>query len=101
MLYQLCLLIVSHELAYGVSWIAGLTFLVVVYPSKVFSVSNSDWTQKVLIVLLYAVNFLVGLWFLNQLVTRQVAPEFAIFMVLAYTTVVNFLGMRLILRRKL
>jgi hypothetical protein len=96
--YQFCLLLAPHAIAYGIGWIAGLIFLVSVYPSRVFAVPDSSWSQKFYVALLYFMSFMVGLWLLNRLVQHQLPPEWAIFIVLATTTIVNFFGMRSILR---
>ena len=97
--YQLCLVFMSHEIAYGISWLLGIAFLVIVYPSKVFSHNNSSLTKKVFIALLYLITFILGLRLLNWLVLSGIPAEFAIFIVLAFAMIINFFGMRMILRR--
>ena len=98
LIYQVCLLLMSHELSYGIAWIGGLVFLMVVYPSKVFAVHNSSWSQRILIAALYVTSFLIGFALLNRLVAQVLTPQVAIFFVLAVTTTINFVGMRYILR---
>ncbi|MBE7186242.1 MAG: hypothetical protein INR68_17750, partial [Methylobacterium mesophilicum] len=38
--YQLLLFVLDSRLAYASAWLAGLVFVAIVYPSKVFGVSS-------------------------------------------------------------
>lgn len=99
-IYQIALLLVPHAVAYAICWVAGIIFLVMLYPGRVFGVTNSTWIQKSFVALLYVATFFSGLLLLNQLVSHGIRPEWAIFIVLAFTTVINFFGMRGILKAK-
>ena len=97
-IYQLCLLVMGHGIAYSLSWVVGIIFLIVFYPTRVFPEGNNTWQRKVLISALYIFNFFVSLWLLNQVVTYGITPEIAVFFALIYATSINFIGMRVILR---
>ena len=98
-IYQLCLLFLRHDISYIISWIVGITFLIVFYPTRVFPQGHNTWRRKVLIVGLYIVNFFVSLWLLDVVVNYGIFPQIAILFALMYTTLMNFFGMRFILRK--
>lgn len=98
-IYQLCLLFMRHEVAYGLSWFVGIAFLITFYPTRVFPDSNGTWIRKALISVLYILNFVISLWLLNQVVLYGIPPQLAIIIALIYTTTINFFGMRTILRK--
>jgi len=51
-IYQLCLLVMEHEIAYSLSWIVGIIFLMKFYPARVFPEGNNTWQRKILISIL-------------------------------------------------
>jgi len=99
-IYQLLLFMLNPQLAYCVTWIAGLAIVVIIYPSKVFGSSSVTNIQKLMIVCLYGFSFLLGLICIWGLSHALGGPRLAIFFVLILTTVINFVGMYLILASK-
>jgi hypothetical protein len=96
--YQLLLFIAPAWLAYSASWILGLLFVVVFYPSRVFAGARRDLAARLWLGASYVAVFLVGLAALRLLEAGQVPPRLAIFAVLALTTVSNFLLGRFVLK---
>ena len=96
--YQLCLLVWSHDISYALSWVAGLTYLVVVYPSKVFSGGSTSLLKSLIVLCSYFLVFTVGLWCLSQFVSVGINERLAIFLVLPISTVLNFVCMRIVYR---
>ncbi len=97
-LYQFLLIFLSHNTAYIVSWLTGLIFLITVYPSKVFVGGLKSKKRIVAITFVYLLVFCAGLWCLNYLVLSGIHERLAIFIVLIFSTVLNFILMRLLLR---
>jgi putative flippase GtrA len=97
-IYQAALFFVPPLVAYAISWIAGLAFLVVVYPERVFPGGRRTALDRVLLGLAYVAVFLVGVVTLNA-ISGIVPPRLAILFVLVVTTLANFLASRTILRR--
>jgi putative flippase GtrA len=98
LLYQLLLFVVSAQLAYVVTWCAGLLFVVAVYPSKVFAGGRTDWRARINLGISYIGVFLVGLLTLKLLGYWSVAPRLAIVFVMGVTTVANFIVGRYLVR---
>lgn len=96
--YQLLLFITPDWLAYTLSWVCGLIFVVVFYPSRVFAGARRDAAARTALGVTYAAVFLVGLGTLRVLATVGVSARAAIFIVLMVTTASNFLLGRLILK---
>lgn len=97
-LYQALLLFINHQFAYAVSWIFGIAYLIVVYPSKVFSGSCLSWYKYTLMICVYILVFFLGLRALDLFVDAIGSPRIAIFFVMLTTTTANFLLMRLVFR---
>jgi len=95
--YQLLLFLTPDWLAYTLSWVCGLIFVVVFYPSRVFAGARRDVAARTTLGASYAAVFLLGLGTLRVLATAGVPARLAIFIVLAVTTASNFLLGRLIL----
>lgn len=98
-LYQLLLFIASPSVAYALSWLFGLAFVVVVYPAKVFAGAQKGGRARLYLGASYVAMFLIGLATLQGLSTIGVPPRIAIILVMAVTTLANFLLGRLIFRR--
>lgn len=99
--YQLALFVVSPSQAYALAWLAGIAFLIVVYPSRVFVGGRSGWRDRVLLASSYVVVFLLGLVFLRGFIAVLGAERLAIVATIGFTTVLNFLASRLVLRRRI
>lgn len=98
-IYQLSLLALPHLSAYAISWLVGIAFLVIVYPSRVFPGANQSIKSKALIVLIYLTTFSISALVLDWLVDNYLAANIAIFAVLIFSTCMNFILMRLALRK--
>lgn len=97
-IYQLLLFAMPDWAAYALSWAAGLAFVVVIYPDRVFAGGRRDAGARVRLGVTYAALFLLGLAALRGLGAAGVAPRLSILAVLVLTTVANFALGRLILR---
>jgi putative flippase GtrA len=90
----------SYEYAYALSWVAGIIFVLVLYPSKVFVGSKSSPKKLVMIFVQYGAIFLFGLLCMRFLVdSARINQKFAIIIVIVITTIANFLLMRFVLRK--
>ena len=96
--YQLLLFVVSAQLAYAVTWCAGVVFVVAVYPSKVFAGGRTEWRARINLGISYVGIFLIGLLTLKLLEHWSVAPRIAIVFVMGVTTVANFIVGRFLVR---
>jgi putative flippase GtrA len=96
--YELLLFFAPTWLAYSSSWVMGLLFVVVFYPSRVFARARRDFTARLWLGTSYVLVFVIGLAALRLLEAREVPSRLAIFAVLALTTSSNFLLGRFVLR---
>jgi putative flippase GtrA len=102
LVYLLLNLVVSYQVAYALSWVFGLLFIVIFYPSKVFVGSENSWKKVALLVLQYVVVFMCGLQCLTLLVSHVGLSEaLAALFTMVFTTGLNFILMRLLYRKKL
>ena len=102
LVYLLLNFVVSYQIAYGLSWLFGLLFVVIFYPSKVFMGSENTWKKIALLILQYIVVFLCGLQFLMLLVSYVGLSEaLAALLTMVFTTGLNFILMRLLYRKKI
>ncbi len=100
--YLLFLLLFNYQIAYALSWVVGLLIIVIFYPSKVFVGSHSSWKKTVVLVGQYVLVFFCGLLCLKMLVVyMEISEQLAALFTMGFTTVLNFLLMRLLYRRKL
>lgn len=97
-IYQLLLFAMPDWAAYALSWAAGLAFVVIVYPDRVFAGGRRDAQARVRLGATYAALFLFGLVALRALGAAGVPPRLSILAVLVLTTGANFMLGRLILR---
>jgi putative flippase GtrA len=96
-LYQALLFLLPASAAYALSWLAGLVFVVLVYPVRVFKQGDASRRARVLMAAVYLVGFCMGLGVV-ALMTPALGPRAAILPAVVVTTVFNFLAMRLIAR---
>jgi len=99
-IYQLCLGFLSHNKAYAISWLVGILYLIIVYPTKVFTGNSFSITQSAVAVGVYLIVFLIGLWSLEQIINLGTHERLAIFIILAFSTLLNFTLMRILYRKK-
>lgn len=97
--YQLLLFALSPSLAYVSAWLAGLIFVAVVYPNKVFKGGRQGTSDRLLLAACYCAVFLSGLLLLQALQALEFNPRLAIFVVIIATTLINFFLSRGVLRR--
>jgi hypothetical protein len=95
--YELLLFATPPWLAYSLSWLCGLLFVVLFYPSRVFAGGRRDFAARAALGASYVGIFLLGLGTLKALVTAGVPARISIFAVVAVTTGSNFILGRLIL----
>lgn len=96
------LLFTSYQVAYALSWIFGLLIIVIFYPSKVFIGSQNSWQKIGLLIGQYVFVFVCGLQCLTALVVYlSLSTQVAALITMVFTTVLNFLLMRLLYRSKL
>lgn len=97
--YLLTAMVLTPTVAYAVAWCMGLLFVAVVYPDKVFPGGRNDIRSRLLLVVSTVSVFLVGIATLRALVSLTGIHQIAFFVTLAFTTCLNFVLGRLILRR--
>lgn len=97
--YQVLLFALSPSLAYVAAWLAGLVFVAVVYPNKVFKGGRQGTGDRLLLAACYCAVFLAGLLLLQALQVLGLSPRLAIFVVIIATTLINFFLSRGVLRR--
>jgi putative flippase GtrA len=98
--YEIALFLMPPAPAYALSWCAGLAFLLVVYPSRVFPGGSRRAVDLIVLAASYIVVFLVGLAVLAAVAKATAAPRLAIVAALITTTLLNFALSRAILRRR-
>ncbi len=100
--YLFFLLFTSYQIAYALSWVVGLLIIVIFYPSKVFVGSQNSWKKTAILIGQYLLVFFCGLQCLNLLVVHTgMSEQLAALFTMAFTTVLNFLLMRLLYRSTL
>lgn len=97
--YQMLLFVMPPPFAYAGSWLAGLCFVALVYPDKVFKQGRHGIGDRALLGTSYCGVFLLGMLLLQLLRAIELAPRLAIFIVLSCTIPLNFALSRGILRR--
>lgn len=96
-IYQAGLFVLSPQLSYTLSWIIGIFLVVIVYPSYVFKKKSTATSKKFVIICLYIFSFIISSLLLNFLVIFVgIHSRISIFIVLGLSTILNFVGMRLV-----
>ncbi len=93
-IYQILLFVLTPSLAYSCTWVIGILFVALFYPSKVFGRSNPSGRLKLLVAGVYAVSYLIGLATIMMLNAWYGIPRFSIIIALFLTTCFNFFVMR-------
>jgi hypothetical protein len=96
--YQILLFALPSPLAYAITWILGIGFVAVVYPSYVFANEKHSTGARLTTISIYLVGFCigVGLTVLFDVVFDK--DRLAIFATLGVTTLFNFFATRAVLR---
>lgn len=97
--YQALLFVLPSWTAYTLSWVTGLLFVIVFYPSRVFGDARRDARARATLGTCYAAVFVTGLIVLRLTQQASIPPRIAIFGVLLITTAANFILSRLILTK--
>ncbi len=97
-IYQILLLLLPHSYAYSISWIIGIIFLVTIYPTKVFTGGKDSTKRRVAIATSYLIVFGASIQCLNMLVRFGIHERIAIFIILIFSSLLNFLLMRYLIR---
>ena len=98
--FLLAAAVMRYEYAYSLSWIAGIAFVLVFYPSKVFAGSKSSPKKLAIVFVQYGIIFLIGLLWIRLLVEIvKINQQIAIIITIMITTIMNFLLMRFVFRK--
>jgi len=97
--YQALLLVMPYPAAYAAAWIAGLLFVMIVYPSRVFPEGRKRLADRLALGASYVAVFLLGLLLLHLLALIGIDPRLSIFLVMGFTTAAGFIASRVLLRR--
>jgi putative flippase GtrA len=99
LVYFVGLSVLPSTWSYALAWLAGLVFVMVFYPDRVFPGGRTGITDRLAIGVSIAVVFVLGLATLKTLESVLQNAAAAFFVTLAITTVLNFVISRWILRR--
>jgi len=98
-IYLALLMVTTPSVAYAIAWLVGLGFVMIVYPDRVFVGGSRSGKARIALGAMTLAVFLAGLLTLRALVSVTEAPRLSFFATLAFTTLLNFLAGRLLLRR--
>jgi putative flippase GtrA len=93
------LTLLPSAVSYTIAWLAGLVFVMVFYPDRVFPGGRAGLADRLAVGGSVAVVFVAGLAILHFLERMLQSRGAAFFATLAATTMLNFLVSRWILRR--
>ncbi|TPM10060.1 hypothetical protein FJ960_04855 [Mesorhizobium sp. B2-3-11] len=99
LIYFAGLVVLPSGLSYTIAWLAGLLFVMMFYPERVFLGGRTGFADRLAMGGSIIVVFLIGLASLHFLRSIQQKTAIAFFLTLAVTTILNFLISRWILRR--
>jgi hypothetical protein len=98
--YQLLLFVFSATVAYAITWVLGIAFVALVYPSRVFQGGRNTPAARMMTVAVYVFSFGIGVAVIQLLTITFGMERIAILAALAVTTCFNFLAMRTVLRAR-
>ncbi len=102
LLYLLLLLVVSYQVAYALSWVFGVLFIALVYPTRVFPGSERSTRKLLVLVGQYVSVFLFGLFCITfTTASLGVDERLSALITMAITTALNFFLGRLLFRGRL
>jgi putative flippase GtrA len=96
-IFQVLVTFINPGLAYALSWLSGLLFVAITYPTFVFNV-HRNWANALALIIVYALVFALGLLFIRTFEALLLNVRVGIFVVVTVTTVCNYIGCRLALR---
>jgi putative flippase GtrA len=97
--YFVGLTVLPSGLSYALAWLAGLAFVMMFYPDRVFPGGRTGIADRLAIGGTIAFVFVIGLVSLHILESALQNTTSAFFITLAVTTILNFTVSRWILRR--
>lgn len=98
-LYQICLVFFSPLMSCTLSWIIGISMMILVYPAYIFKKKSSTISEKLAIISWYLIIFIISASLINLFIYFKINSRVAIFISLIFATPINFLGLRFILKR--
>ncbi len=96
--YQILVFFVLPNIAYTVTWIIGISFLMLFYPQRVFLVEKVTAKQRFFMGMIYVFTFCLGYICLDYVIILGIHERVAIFLTLVITTILNYGMMRGLLR---
>jgi putative flippase GtrA len=97
--YFICLLACPPTIAYGIAWLLGIAFVMIVYPDRVFVGSEATIHRRMLLGLTVAAVFFAGEAVLSAFISMTGRSDLAFFATLAFTFMLNFVLARVLIRR--
>jgi putative flippase GtrA len=94
------LTVLPSAISYTIAWLAGLVFVMVFYPDRVFPGGRAGFADRLAVGGSVALVFVAGLAILHFLERMLQSRATAFFATLTATTILNFLVSRWILRRQ-
>jgi putative flippase GtrA len=98
LIYQICLAFFSHNMAYAISWLVGILYLIIIYPAKVFPGKSFSLIRSMAVIGIYIAVFVISLWGLGQVINLGMHERLAIFIVLIISSALNFIFVRMVYR---
>ena len=95
--FQVLVTFLDPGIAYALSWLGGLLFVAITYPTFVFNV-HRNWANALALIIVYASVFVLGLLLIRTSEALLLNLRVAIFIVVIITTISNYIGSRLALR---
>jgi putative flippase GtrA len=95
--FQVLVTFLDPGIAYALSWLGGLLFVAITYPTFVFNV-HRNWPNALALIIVYASVFVFGLLLIRTSEALLLNVRVAIFIVVIITTISNYVGSRLALR---
>jgi putative flippase GtrA len=96
-IFQVLVTFLDPGIAYSLSWLSGLLFVAIAYPTFVFNV-HRNWANALALIVVYASVFVLGLLLIRTSEALLLNLRVGIFIVVIITTISNYIGSRLALR---
>jgi putative flippase GtrA len=95
--FQVLVTFLDPGIAYALSWLGGLLFVAITYPTFVFN-AHRNWANALALIVVYASVFVLGLLLIRTSEALLLNLRVGIFIVVIITTISNYIGSRLALR---
>jgi putative flippase GtrA len=96
-IFQVLVTFLDPGIAYSLSWLSGLLFVAITYPTFVFN-AHRNWANALALIVVYASVFVLGLLLIRTSEALLLNLRVGIFIVVIITTISNYIGSRLALR---